>query len=137
MKPVHQFAKPDVQDRLPWLHPFTMMIMCDVIMWAVEKGLPAVISDAVTTLGEDEGLKRQSATHREGRAFDMSTRGWKREHVDECMRVFSFKYRYLSAMGTQGQPVLVYFHNAGTGDHLHFQINKKYALPVVEFKTLT
>lgn len=137
MKPLRDYAKPDVRERLEWLHPFTMLIMCDVIMWAVEKGLPAVISDAVTTLSEDTALNRQSSTHRDGRAFDMSTRGWKREHVEECVRVFSFKYRYLSAMGGQGQPVLVYFHNAGTGDHLHFQINKKYSLPVVEFKPLT
>lgn len=130
---VKDYAKPGVVDRLDWLCVEASMVLCDVILWARNKQLPVVISDAVTTLAEDEALKRVSSTHREGRAFDISTRGWAKDAVDECVRVFGFKYRHLAALGQDGNPRLVYFHNAGTGDHLHFQVAKRYAMTPREF----
>lgn len=130
---VIDYAKPGVKDRLEWLSVEAFMVLCDVILWARNKQLPVVISDAVTSLDEDEALKRTSSTHREGRAFDLSTRGWAKENIDECVRVLGFKYRHLAALGADGNPRLVYFHNAGTGDHLHFQVAKRFAMPVQKF----
>ena len=134
---VIDYAKPGVKDRLEWLSVEAFMVRCDVILWARGKQLPVVISDAVSSLDEDEALKRTSSTHREGRAFDLSTRGWSKDHIDECVRVFGFKYRHLAAIGGDGNPRLVYFHNAGTGDHLHFQVAKRFAMPVQKFASGT
>lgn len=128
------YAKPDVKDRLDWLCVEAVMVLCDVVLWARNKQLSCVISDAVSSREEDERLKRVSSTHREGRAFDVSTRGWTKESIDECVRIFGFKYRHLAALGQDGNPRLVYFHNAGTGDHLHFQVAKRYAMPLRDFK---
>ena len=128
------YAKPDVKDRLDWLCVEANFILCDVILWARAKQLPCVISDAVSSQSEDEKLQRVSSTHREGRAFDISTRGWSKESIDECVRIFCFKYRHLAAIGQDGNPRMVYFHNAGTGDHLHFQVAKKFAMPLNDFK---
>ncbi len=128
------YAKPDVKDRLDWLCVEASLVLCDVVLWERGKQLPCVISDAVSSRSEDEALSRVSSTHREGRAFDISTRGWAKDAIDECVRVFGFKYRHLAAIGADGNPRLVYFHNAGTGDHLHFQVGKRFAMPVREFK---
>lgn len=87
-----------------------------------------MLTDSLTTLEEDQALSRQSSTHREGRAFDVSTRGWVKENIDEAIRVFSFKYRHIAAIGADGEPKLIYFHDAGSGPHLHFQLHRKYAL---------
>ena len=127
---VKDYAKPGVVDRLDFLCVEAFMVLCDVILWARSKQLPVVISDAVTTLEEDQKLARVSSTHREGRAFDISTRGWSKDLIDECVRVFGFKYRNIAALGQDGSPRLVYFHNAGTGDHLHFQVAKRFAMPL-------
>jgi len=131
---VKDYAKPGVADRIEWLSVEAMMVLCDVILWARAKQIPVVISDAVTSLEEDQKLKRVSSTHREGRAFDLSTRGWSKDQIDECVRVFGFKYRPIAAVGEDGSPRLVYFHNAGTGDHLHFQVARKFAMPMKDFK---
>lgn len=128
------YAKPDVKGRIDWLCVEAMLVMCDLVLWAKGKQLPCVISDAVSSQEEDEALKRVSSTHREGRAFDVSTRGWSKESIDECVRVMGFKYRHLAALGQDGNPRLVYFHNAGTGDHLHFQVAKRFAMPLQKFK---
>lgn len=129
MSRIYDYAKDGVKERLLHLHPNALMILCDVIRWSIEKEINLVISDAVTTLQEDEALSRVSSTHRESRAFDISTRGWKKDQIDECVRIFSMKYRHMAAVGMDGHPRLVYFHNAGHGAHLHFQIHKKFALP--------
>ena len=128
---VKDYAKPGVVDRLDFLCVEAFMVLCDVILWARSKQPPVVISDAVTTLEEDQKLARVSSTHREGRAFDISTRGWSKDLIDECVRVFGFKYRNIAALGQDGSPRLVYFHNAGTGDHLHFQVAKRFAMPLL------
>lgn len=130
---VKDYAKPGVKDRLDFLCVEAFMVLCDVILWARGKQLPVVISDAVTTLEEDQKLARVSSTHREGRAFDISTRGWSKDLIDECVRVFGFKYRNIGAIGEDGSPRMVYFHNAGTGDHLHFQVAKRFAMPLQQF----
>lgn len=130
---VVDYAKPDVKDRVQWLCVEAHLVLCDVILWARSKQLPIVISDAVSSIQEDQKLARVSSTHREGRAFDLSTRGWTKDQIDECIRVMGFKYRHMAALGQDGSPRLVYFHNAGTGDHLHFQVAKRFAMPLQKF----
>lgn len=114
--------------RLHSLSPVLLLIICDLIVWCEQKQLPCVLTDSLTTLQEDEALSRQSSTHREGRAFDVSTRGWTKENIDEVIRVFGFKFRQIAAVRNDGSPNLIYFHDAGTGPHLHFQVHRKYAL---------
>lgn len=128
------YAKPEVKDRIEHLCVEALMVLCDVVLWARGKQLPISITDAVTSLEEDQKLKRVSSTHREARAFDLSTRGWPKDAIDEAVRVFGFKYRPIAAIGEDGSPRLVYFHNAGTGDHLHFQVAKRFALAPRDFK---
>ncbi len=105
-----------------------MQFMAELVQWALSKNLPVVITDTLTTLEEDEALNRVSDTHRTGRAFDISTRGWNRDDIDECVRIFFAKYRLVAATDDVGNPRPIYFHNSGSGDHLHCQVNRRYAL---------
>jgi hypothetical protein len=131
LKSVVEFAKADTRDRLLNLSPAAMLVLADVLLWCSEKGLNPIVSGAASTLFEDQVLKRVSATHREGRAFDISARGLTKENIDEIIRVFSAKYRYLAALGKDGQPKLCYFHNAGQGDHIHFQVSKRFKIDTI------
>ncbi len=130
------YQKKNTNCRLEFLSIEATLVLCDVIMWAKQKQISCIITDAVTTLEEDTKLKRQSSTHREGRAFDISTKGWSRDLIDECIRVFSFKYRHLAAVLEDGSTKLVYYHDAGTGHHLHFQVAKRFAVTGDTLKVL-
>lgn len=128
MKRIFEYGKEDVKDRIMFLSPAIMLILSDLILYCEQNQLPCVISDAVTDLSEDQALNRVSSTHREGRAFDVSLHGWTRDQWNDCRRIFSAKYRHLAALDTSGEPNLIVVHDAGTGNHMHFQVHKKYAM---------
>lgn len=114
--------------RLGLMTPPLLQFMGDVVTWCLEKQLEVCVTETVSTLEEDKELERVSTTHLESRAFDLSVRGWNREQIEECVRVFSMKYRHMGAVGGDGNPRPVYYHNAGTGYHLHFQLHRRYAI---------
>jgi hypothetical protein len=99
-----------------------------VIVYASVRGLPVSITETVTTPEEDQKLKRVSKSHAEGRAFDLSTRGWDEQDIALFMKNFNQKYAAVAAIGGSGKPTLIVRHDTGHGDHFHFQINAKYAL---------
>lgn len=117
------FKNEQIRQRSLQLHPIAFMILCDMLYWTKSRNLPFVISDTVTTETEDAELSRVSSTHREGRAFDISLKGWEPLDVDLFVTDFDIKYAKYAAMSKSGHPVLIVRHNAGTGDHLHVQIN--------------
>ncbi len=128
MKPIREYFKDPT--RLSELSPMLLMVLADVIQWADQKQIPILITDTLSTIKEDIELARVSNTHCTGRAFDVSARGWTKDQLDEAIRIFSFKYNFLAAIGHDGSPRLVYLHDAGTGSHLHFQIHQRYAMKV-------
>jgi hypothetical protein len=133
LKTILDYAKPEIKDRIFLLCPEALMILCDFIVWCKQKQINPIISDAVSSLKEDETLSRVSSTHREGRAFDVSCRNFTKDQIDECVRVFSFKYRNIAAISAMGDAKLVYVHDAGTGSHMHFQVARKFKMPLNDF----
>jgi len=122
------FKTSEIKDRSLFIHPLAMMIMAEMIHWAHVRGIPVSITETLTTEEEDSKLKRVSTSHREGRAFDISTRGWTEDQIKLFMEDFSKKYASLAAIGSSGNPALIVRHDTGRGDHFHVQINRKWAL---------
>jgi hypothetical protein len=110
------------------LHPLLVDVMADMYTWAVDNELPFVITETVTTAQEDAKLGRTSASHRECRAFDLSSRDWKHDQIVEFVKHFNFKYSDIAAI-SKFAPVatLVVYHDSGHGPHFHVQIHAKYA----------
>ena len=133
MNNLESYAKDDVKDRIRYLSPAALIILCDLVMYCEQKQYHLVISDAVTDVHEDMALNRISSTHREGRAFDISAKDLTREMQLEIKRVFASKYKHLAAVDGIGDANLIVIHDAGTGEHLHFQVHKRYALPLRTF----
>jgi hypothetical protein len=105
------------------------MMMAEMVMWAWLENLPFVVTETFTTFDEDMKLKRKSVTHREGRAFDVSTRDWPEDKIKSFMEFFEKKYDTIAAISTTtGGPLLIVRHDTGSGDHMHVQINKKFAV---------
>lgn len=123
--------------RINLLSPLLMACICEVLVWCLQGGIEPVISDTVSDLAEDTHLKRTSSTHREGRAFDLSTKGWTTEQISECIDHFTGRFLAIGAIGQDGTRRPVYYHDAGTGFHLHFQLERVHAMPVPTFSRLT
>lgn len=134
MKRVAEYYKNAFETNwLAELHPTTVKLICEFIEYCEEKSLPCSITDTISTLEEDQRLKRVSDTHRTARAFDASIHGWNDTQIQECVAHFNNKYPELGALSQDGkQRRLVYVHDAGTGMHFHFQIRRELALPVLE-----
>lgn len=129
INPYVKFKTPEIETRAFYLSGQCIEIMNDMADWAQARGLPFVVTAAVSTEGEDGCLNRISATHRTGRAFDLSIHGWMRPAIEEFMKVFSAKYLHVAAIGGEtNQPELIVLHNNGNGEHLHVQISKVFGV---------
>jgi hypothetical protein len=112
------------------LHPILIMIFADAVYNFKEKfNKDLIVTDTVSTLEEDNKLKRRSPAHRQRRAIDVSVRNldeaeinwltWYLNNKDEYQR---FKY-----MSTSGEFRLAYRHGEGDNDHIHIAIHARYA----------
>lgn len=117
--------------RFLYLHPAILVILFDAQNWALENNLPFLVTETVTTKSEDDKLSRVSSSHRQGRAFDLSTRGWSTEDINKFRTHFSRKYADYAALSrSSGQPNLVIYHDSGWGSHFHLQIHSRFALDI-------
>jgi len=68
----------------------------------------------------------ESNTHPEGRAFDVSVKGWKEEDIHGCMKYVRRKVGNLGAISNKSNDhTIAVFHNVGLGPHLHFQVARE------------
>lgn len=131
MTALHYYFK---SDALHWffnLHPLTAIIALDVLHWCVDNGIQPMVSATASTFEMDTVLGRVSATHREGRAFDLSTHNFTLKQVNDCIKFFSDRYDEYAATNQAGEKALAVYHDAGTGYHLHFQVSREFALPLI------
>jgi hypothetical protein len=135
-KSIFEYCRSDEanQDRWKYLHPIAVMIFCDLILWCEENNLPCVMTDSVSDEAEDRKIQRMSDTHRTRRAFDISLNGWGDIQKNACIQAMTLKWNKYAALGGDGRPRLCYGDVHGTGPHIHFQINRKYSLPVLDFQ---
>ena len=124
-----------IKNRSLFLHPITLMILCDMVLWASSRGIPVSITETFTSKEEDQALNRVSSSHAEGRAFDLSTRGWTEDQIKVFINDFDKKYGTYGAIGQSGLPALIVRHDTGRGDHFHVQVSRKYSV-VTEEKRL-
>lgn len=125
----------DGSNRILESHPVLLYIVSGFVIWAISEKIPVRITDSVTSLTEDQALKRVSKTHREGRAVDISTRGWNAKQIQMSIDFLNSAYIHFAALDVMGKPRLVVHHDSGTGPHLHIQINKAYALKELDFNS--
>lgn len=104
------------------LHPITAALLLYSSLWAKQRELPFIVTDTVSTEQEDEKLNRVSSSHKSGRAFDISLRGWTTDDQTDFFLDFNNLYGHLGALTKSGERRLIVIHNNGNGYHLHLQI---------------
>lgn len=126
------FKNSKIQFRAQYLHS-TMKQILDEMVDYCESNMDHVvtITDTVTTPDEDKALNRKSSTHREGRAFDISLKHWETKSITNFCEYFTAIYGHLGAVsGSDGKTKLIVVHDAGTGNHIHVQLNKAFKVNI-------
>lgn len=113
------------QNRFFCLHPVLMMIAADMYSWCMNKDIPFIVTDTVSTIKEDKKLKRVSSTHRTCRAIDIRSWVFSEDDLYEFINHFNRKYKNYAATTRDGSKMLVLYH--GKNPHLHVQIHSRYA----------
>lgn len=114
-----KFKTPEEVEEITMLLPELLLILADMNLYCKDK-LPFTITRMID--GRIPGLS-VSNTHQEGRAFDVSVRGWKEADIETFTKHFNLKYsnEYGAYSLRDGLPRTVVYHN-GTAPHFHIQI---------------
>ena len=106
----------EIQSISLWL----LIILADVVMWAMERKLPINVTSLMREL--NDGIS-ESSTHQEGRALDISVRGWTLAQITELAEYINKKYSRIGAISAKtGLPNTCFYHNNGNGWHFHIQV---------------
>lgn len=128
-----KFKTKDVETRFTDMADLAQRIATEMDLYSQEKyGIELTITATVSTKFEDKELDRVSDTHRTRRAFDIRTGDLPDEVVAELCSVFRKKFGRFGAV-TSALPSLIVYRPHGTGQHLHVQLSRKYALPEIKY----
>jgi hypothetical protein len=118
-----------IQDGMVSVHPIIHEILKEMDSWCQKYDKSnLMISESLTTLAQDNALKRVSSSHREGRAcdIDVSPHGvlWPKQKLIAFSHFFGEKYKSLGANSKLGTRTFLLVHDSGHGLHCHAQIGK-------------
>ena len=117
----HGFKTPEVAMTFLDLQPTLILVIGKMIQWCDKRSLPFVITSAV----RDFEKGQVSQTHPEGRAVDISVKGWTANDIYDFEKEWEANEiaRKYGAVKADGTVNLVYYHTvAGGAAHIHCQI---------------
>jgi hypothetical protein len=128
-----KFKTPEVEARFKDMNVTAQKIAKEMYSWLKENyDIEMVITTTVSTTAEDKELSRISDTHRTRRAFDVRTYNIPEEIIQKLIEVFNLRYGKFGAVSS-AKPQLIINRSHGSGPHLHIQLNRKYALPEINY----
>jgi len=128
MKSAIRFKTKRAFERAFMMHPICIMILGDMAWWALQRKLPFVVTETVSTEEEDNEISRKHPVHRQFRGFDIRIWGWSEKDLKDFEAWFESKYSQYAAIGfSTGMKNLIEIHT-GTERHIHVQINILYAM---------
>lgn len=114
------FVCEDDIKELQYVSPWIIVIIADIILWALAKKLPVRLTSLLRD--HNDGIS-ESETHQQGRAVDLGVIGWTKKDIDDCANYINEKYKLVGATSSKtGKPNTCYYHNNGNGWHFHIQV---------------
>lgn len=103
-----------------------IFILGDMSRYVVAHGYRFIITDLLSDAYDDARLGRVSTSHTEGRAADVSIKGWPKEFQDKFEAFFEAAYKEDAAWSKRtGKHNLIEIHDNGNGPHAHIQVRRK------------
>lgn len=110
---------------LRMIHPNLLKVIAFSVGYCFEKKLPCVITSILRSKEENQALGSKSMTHVEGRAFDLSVKGWSTDDIDDFIFAINDEFESIGAISAiDGKSKPIKFHNNGNGDHFHLQVRR-------------
>lgn len=108
------FKEPERLKEIQLINPLLGIVLFDMAYYCYIRKLPMTITSMIRTFEENKAMNAKSSTHVEGRAFDLSIKGWDLFKIDEFCQHFNSKY-------IEFAKPLVICHE-GTAAHIHVQV---------------
>jgi len=108
------------------------MIMIDMYWYCSSHHRPFTVTDTVSTLKEDIKISRTHSTHRDGRAFDISVKGWSKKFRKQFCNHFNHKYEKEAAISASTLKRTLCIDHVGTAAHIHVQADRKFTVENLE-----
>jgi hypothetical protein len=105
------------------MQPALLILWTATVLYCKEHRLPCKI----TSISSDrKNVRAVSKTHEEGRALDISTRGWREQDVLRFVYLMNQDYREIAAVSaSDGEPRAAVWHNYNEqGEHIHLQVKR-------------
>jgi hypothetical protein len=110
------------------IHWSLAMILAAMSGYCKKHKLPLVATSIIRSHSENQALGAVSKTHVEGRAVDLSVKGWETSDIEMFVKFWNghhYNKDYGAISSLTKQPNLVVYHNSGHGDHLHIPVRRE------------
>lgn len=116
---------------LMYVSPYTLLIFAGLVCYCSERGYPSPILTSIGRTKEEETTAgAQSDSHLTLRAFDISSRPYTLEQIQDICSYMNKEFELYAAVTATGKKVLALYHAVEGGVyHIHFQIHRRFALP--------
>lgn len=119
------FKNPLDECHLLYCHPSLIVVLASMSMWAKSNHVPFIVTSVIRSKAENDALGSKSLTHVEGRAADISVKGWSATDVDLFERDWNankLNTYYGAISSTDYTRKLVVVHGKGDNLHIHVQV---------------
>jgi len=110
----------DVLD-IDMIHPAVMTLIGFYMTYCYKHNLHCEITSLIH---DREGVIAKSKTHEEGRAVDVSVKGWSREQISDFVNSGNIRFSNIGAISTSDNKARAFVYHNGNGWHIHAQIKR-------------
>lgn len=123
--PSLEFKSAREREEFSQISPRLQFILEDMSRWVAAHGRRFIITDLLSDAYDDIRLGRVSTSHAEGRAADISIKGWPEDFQKKFELFFESAFSGDGAWSKRtGKINLIEIHNSGHGAHCHIQIRR-------------
>lgn len=124
--PSLEFKSSKEREEFSQISPRLQYILEDMSRWVAAHGYRFVITDLLSDAYDDLRLGRVSASHSEGRAADVSIKGWPPDFQKKFELFFESAFNNDGAYSKRTREInLIEIHDNGNGAHAHIQVRPK------------
>lgn len=122
-----EFAPELFLEDFAFMSPKLMLMWAFINNWCADRNLDFRVTSMIRSPEYDKQLGAASTTHQEGRAFDMSLRGFSYQDVQDLIDVVAKNFSNIGAISRSSgtsRPIVVHKNHDGAGTHAHLQVRR-------------
>jgi len=101
------------------MSPALLILFTHTVLYCHEYGIPL----SITSIKSDrDGIESASTTHEEGRAIDISVKGWSTLHIERFVYLTNLHYADIAAISASDYKPRAAVYHEGTAYHIHLQV---------------